>query len=201
MVRKQFNLLLHAQFGFRKGSCTVDAVFVLNNLVQNFISSNTRLPCAFIDLKKAFDSVERNALWFKLFNVGLDGNIIIMFRSMYSVVKSCVKHCNSFSDFFNISVGLRQGQNNSPAFFALFIEDLELFLQDRINCGVEIYDLCLILLLFADDMVIMGRSTEDLQHNLNRLSEYCHKWGLEVNTSKTKTVVFRKRGNIRQHEH
>lgn len=194
------NLLSDAQFGFRKGSSTVDAIFVLNNLIQHYINTITRLPCAFIDLKKAFDSVERNALWLKLFNMGLDGKILVMFRSMYTVVKSCVKHCNTFSDFFNISVGLRQGQNNSPAFFALFIEDLEQYLQNRVDSGVEIFDLCLIILLFADDMVIIGKSTEDLQQNLNKLHGYCNLWGLEVNTSKTKVVVFRKRGPVRQDE-
>ena len=81
----------------------------------------------FVDFKKAFDSVYTNALWFKLFKMGLDGKILVMFKAMYAVVKSCIKHCNSFSDFFNISVGLRQGQNNSPALFALFLEDLSYF--------------------------------------------------------------------------
>ena len=126
--------------------------------------------------------------------MGLDGKILVMFRSMYTVVKSSVKHCNSFSDFFSISVGLRQGLNNSPAMFALFLEDLELFLQDRVNCGLSIFDLCVMLLCFADDMIIVGNSTEDLQKSLNRLHQYCNRWGLEVNTTKTKIVVFRKRG-------
>ena len=116
------NFLSDSQFGFRKGLSTVDAVFVLHNLIQSFINNKMRLPCAFIDLKKAFDSVYRKALWFKLFRMGFDGKILVMFRSMYAVVKSCVKHCNSLSDLLNISVGLRQGQNNSPALFALFLE-------------------------------------------------------------------------------
>ena len=54
--------LSDSQFGFRKGLSTVDAVFVLHNLIQSFINNKMRLPCAFIDLKKAFDSVYRNAL-------------------------------------------------------------------------------------------------------------------------------------------
>ncbi len=167
------NFLSDAQFGFRKGCSTVDAIFVLHNLVEHCLSTKLRLPCAFIDFKKAFDSVYRNALWFKLFKMGLDGKILVMFKAMYAVVKSCVKYGNSFSDFFNISVGLRQGQNNSPAMFALFLEDLELFLQDGNECGYTLYDLCIILLLFADDMIIVGSSNEDLQIRLNKLNEYC----------------------------
>ena len=119
--------------------------------------------------------------------MGLGGKILTMFKAMYSVVKSCVRHCNTFSDFFNISVGLRQGQNNSPAMFALFLEDLELFLQDRINCGLSVFELCIMVLLFADDLVLVGNSNEDLQQSLDRLHEYCDKWGLEVNVDKNES--------------
>ena len=93
-----------------------------------------------------------------------------------------------------------QGQNNSPALFALFLEDLELYLQETDTCGFKLSDICIILLLFADDMVIFGNSPADLQQSLNRLNQYCTKWGLEVNTSKSKVVVFRSRGNLRNNE-
>lgn len=55
--------------------------------------------------------------------------------SMYVVVKSCVKHCKTFSD---ISVGVCQGENNSPAFFALFLDE-EFILQNRIDCDFELF--------------------------------------------------------------
>ena len=51
------HFLSDSQFGFRKGLSTVDAFFVLHNLIQSFINNKMRLPCAFIHLKKAFDSV------------------------------------------------------------------------------------------------------------------------------------------------
>jgi len=51
-----------AQFGFRKGRSTVDAIFVLNVIISKFINTNCRLACAFIDFKKAFDCVYRNGL-------------------------------------------------------------------------------------------------------------------------------------------
>ena len=116
------------------------------------------------------------------------------------MVKSCVKHSGSYSDFFNISIGLRQGLNNSPILFALFLEDLELFLQGSNKSGLNIYEMCLIILLFADDMAIIGNSVEDLQASLDRLYEYCQYWGLQVNTSKTKVVVFRRRGGLKENE-
>jgi hypothetical protein len=79
------SLLSDAQFGFRKGRSTIDAIFVLHNLINDILSRNLRLSCAFVDLKKAFDSVYRNALWYKLFHMGVDGKILKSFKSMYSI--------------------------------------------------------------------------------------------------------------------
>ena len=56
------------------------------------------------------------------------------------------------------------------------------------------------MLLFADGMVILGETSEDLQDSLNKLCKYCNKWGLEVNTVKTNVVVFRRRGGLRANE-
>ena len=50
------------------------------------------------------------------------------------------------------------------------------------------------MLLYADDIVIFGKSANELQEGLNVLSEYCQKWKLTVNAAKTKAMVFRKGG-------
>ena len=67
--------------------------------------------------------------------------------------------------------------------------------------GLNITDICIILLLFADDMVIIGQSKEDLQSSLTRLNEYCSIWGLDVNIENTKVVIFRKKSNMRACQH
>ncbi len=94
------SVLTDAQFGFRKGRSTVDAIFVLSSLIEKTLNDKGRLYCAFVDLRKAFDCVNRNALWYKLYNSGIGGKMLRIARSMYMTVKSCVKHCGSFSDFF-----------------------------------------------------------------------------------------------------
>ena len=63
-----------------------------------------------------------------------------------------------------------------------------------------IYGICLILSLFADYMIVIGKSPEDIHMSLNNLFKYCNMWGLEVNDAKTKIVVFRKRGGIKRNE-
>ena len=83
----------------------------------------------------------------------------------------------------------------------LFVEDLEIYLQTRPDSGLCINEINIMLFRFADDMVIIGDSPEELQAILNKLHDYCSKWGLEVNTVKTKIVVFRKRGRLYANEH
>lgn len=122
------------------------------------LNKDEKLFCTSVDLRKAVDSVYRHGLWFKLFNLGVKGKMLRIIKSIYRSVKSCVRHCKTYSDFFEVSIGLRQGEVMSPILLSLFVEDLELFLQRNIDCGLTVYDITLILLLFADDIVILGSS-------------------------------------------
>ena len=58
------NIVSDAQFGFRKGRSTLDAIFVLNAVIQNILNEKKRLYCAVIDLKKAFDSINLHNIWY-----------------------------------------------------------------------------------------------------------------------------------------
>ena len=82
--------------------------------------------------------------------------------------------------------------------FSLFVEDLEIYLQTRPDLSLCINDINIMLLMFSDDMVIIGDSPEELQASLNKLHDYCSKWCLEVKTVKTKIVVFCKEGDYMQ---
>ena len=133
---KDNNVISDAQFGFQKGKSTVDAMFILTTLIQKYLNENKRLYCVFVDFKKAFDCVYRNALWLKLYKQGIQGKLLRIIRDMYQKVKSCVKSCNTYSEFFEYSVGLRQGEVISPIMFSLFIEDIELILQEKL---IQVY--------------------------------------------------------------
>jgi hypothetical protein len=82
-----------------KGRSTVDAIFIQQNVIQHFLNNGKQLFCAFIDLNKAFDSVYRNGLWYKLHCNGVRSKMLQMLKAMYESVKVYVKHCNSYSDF------------------------------------------------------------------------------------------------------
>ena len=134
-------------------------------------------------------------------NWAINCKLLRIVKNMYSQVKSRVRGCNSYSEFFECAIGLKQGEVLSPILFSLFIEDLELFLQDDLNSGLTLNDhLTFILMLFADDMVVLANNVLELQNNLDLLYTYRLKWGLQVNTDKTKIVVFRKRGGLKDDE-
>ena len=194
------SVISDAQFGFKKDLSTSDAIFTLLNIVQNFLNENKRLYCAFVNLKKCFDSINRHVLWYKLYKSGIQGKLLSIIRDMYSKVSSCVRSHNETSDFFDFPTGLRQGETISPILVSLFLEDLELFLQQDPDSGIKLDQLTIIIILFSGDMVIFGKTQEELQVNIDRLYDYCKTWGLEVNINKTETMVFRKRGGLKNNE-
>jgi hypothetical protein len=85
---------------------------------------NKRLYVIVVDMITCFDSIYRNALWLKMYKIGFQGKMLRIIRDMYQHVKSCVRSCSSYSDYFNYAIGLRQGEVISPISFSLFVEDL-----------------------------------------------------------------------------
>ena len=59
-------MYVEAQGGFRKGRSTTDSIFILHSIINSLISQNKKLYCAFLDLRKALDCVDRNSLCVKL---------------------------------------------------------------------------------------------------------------------------------------
>ena len=99
------------------------------------------------------------------------------------------------SDYFPSNIGVRQGENLSPFLFTIFLNDLENFLSESNVKGVELEDnifnyLKIFVLLYADDTVILSKSSSDLQEALDLYASYCRIWKLEINNTKTKVVVF-----------
>ena len=115
-------------------------------------------------------------------------------KSIYSSVKSRVKHDNTLSEPFTCNIGVRQGECLSPFLFAMYVNDFEAELAVKGIEGINIGMLNLYILLYADDIILLGKTPEDLQKALSVLEEYCMRWKLKVNTDKTKIMIFRKGG-------
>lgn len=201
------NILSGNQAGFRKNYSTMDHVFLFRGIIELFCRRKLNLFCAFIDYQKAFDTVERDALWMKLTKAGIKEHtkFYSVIKNMYEDIKSCVFANGNRSDYFSNLIGVRQGENLSPVLFSLFVNDLESYLEQNNNAFLNFKDetcnnyLRLMVLMYADDTIIMSNSAEGLQRALDNLQSYCDIWGLNVNSSKTKITIFgnkKTRGNI-----
>ena len=114
------NILLENQTGFRKGYSTLNHVS-LKSLIGIFFSEKKKLYCAFIDVKKAFDTVWRSGLWIKLLLFRITGKLFNVVRNIYDNVKFCVQLNNNKSAYFNCYTGVREGESLSPLLFALYL--------------------------------------------------------------------------------
>ena len=79
---ESLGLLCEEQTGFRKGYGTVDYIFNLKCLIDLYLFRRKKLYCAFVDFRKAFDSVNRILLWQKLLRNGIDGELLIVFQNL-----------------------------------------------------------------------------------------------------------------------
>ena len=198
------NILNEEQAGFRKNYSTTDHIFNLKCLIDLYLSGGRQLYCAFIDYKKAFDSINRTYLWQKLLSNNIDGKMFKIIHNMYANAKSCVKLGHLKSATFSSNVGVRQGENLSPILFSIFLNDLTEFISHAYDGLTNVNDMAknilsdddievylrLYILLYADDTVIFAESDQELQAALNAMFLYCKSWDLEVNPSKTKSQYF-----------
>ena len=106
--------------------------------------------------------------------------MLTLIASMYSTTEVSLIYQNYLTDSFPTNIGLKQGDLLSTIFFNLYINDLPTYLRSMQTntllekipklCGTEISSL-----LFADDLVILALSREDLQEKLQILEGYCEK--------------------------
>lgn len=104
-------LLEENQFGFRKSYSTTDSIFTLFSFFEILKSKKKKLFCAFVDFEKAFDTVWRVALWYKLLLNNINGKMYNVILNMYNDVKSCINYNNCKSAYFSCDIGVRQGVN------------------------------------------------------------------------------------------
>ena len=112
---------------------------------------------------------------------------------MYTVVKSsCIRYQSLRSRFFSSHIGLKQGDPSSPLMFMMFINDIAQNMNANFDDIFTTNELRLFILLYADDAVIFAKSPRVLQSLLHDLETYCLRWGLKINTAKTKVMIFEK---------
>ena len=178
------------QLGFSKGAQTTDHILTLNTIISKYKKLKTPVYAIFVDFRKAFDSVCREALCLKLARSGIHGNIFNTIKHMYDNSTAQIKLEGHVSNKFKICKGTEQGHPLSPDLFKIYINELSpKFDVNKHGCP-SLIDQIISHLLWADDLILLALDPSTLQSQLNILHEFCLEWGIEINIDKTKLIRF-----------
>jgi hypothetical protein len=186
-------ILVDEQNGFRKGRSCIDHIFTTTTIINSRIRQQLPTFTAFIDMKKAFDFVNRELLLYKLLNTNINGKMYNTIKALYTDTCSQVQVNEHFTPWFPTVSGVRQGDNLSPTLFALFLNDLAQALKAQ-GHGVSLGTEKIPILMYADDIVLLSESEQDLQKQLDYVATWCRNWRLVINSKKSQVVHFRKKG-------
>ena len=197
------NILAEEQNGFRASRSCIDHILVLCTILRNRKALGLHTFLSYIDFQKAFDSVDRNLLFFKLSQIGVTGRFYDAIQAMYKTPKSKILLNEFETDFFNCPIGVKQGDNISATLFSVFINDLaEEIKNTKVGISLtekvdnedfidEFQNSFINILLYADDIILLAANENDLQFLLNIVENWCHRWRLEVNLTKTNIMHVR----------
>jgi len=180
----QCNILCSNQYGFRKGYSTDMAVSQFVEKIYDSLENEQFAIGLFLDLSKAFDTVNHSILLDKLSFYGIRGVPLQWFRSYLNNRKQYVAYNGYESSMCNIECGVPQGSILGPLLFLLYINDL---------CTQST---TLHSILFADDtnFLLSGRSIPEIVHRLNLELAHISEWfrcnRLSLNVKKTKYMIF-----------
>uniref|UniRef100_A0A8C7X350 Reverse transcriptase domain-containing protein n=1 Tax=Oryzias sinensis TaxID=183150 RepID=A0A8C7X350_9TELE len=185
-LNKDHSLLHPMQFGFREHHSTEFANCLFIEKIKHMLDSNPCVGAVFLDLKKAFDTVNHEILLSKLtyFNFSMDA--IQWIKSYLEFRKKCVCINGVKSTLLDVPVGLPQGSILGPLLFSMYINDLPN------TCGNVEFQ------MYADDAVIFT-SAKNIQEAASILTsalvpvnEWLSKSCLLLNTTKTVCMMFTK---------
>lgn len=180
------NRIIHQnQFGFVENSNTTAACMHLFNEIRSNLDNKNFVSCIFIDLKKAFDTVNHQLLIDKLKQIGIrNNNCINIFKTYLFQRSQKVKIGNTVGDKAYLTCGIPQGSILGPLLFTIFINDIFLLKMHGY------------LQLYADDMVLVYscKTINELfikmQEDLVIISEWLESNKLYINAEKTNYIVF-----------
>ncbi len=182
------------QFGFRSGCSTVQAVFTLQTLVHEVVTVNKRpLFAAFVDLTKAFPSLNRDKMFTFLLAKGVPAPLVRAIRSFYIGNKAHLRIDNLLSTAINVTLGVLEGSVLSPFLFSVVFSVVWDFVsvtnfpsaQPRILRMGDIW-----LIAYADDLIILSLDHAILSAALANLFVTLADFNLIMSLIKTETMTF-----------
>ena len=168
------------QFGFMPGKGTTDAIFIMRQVQEKHPAKNKKkLYYAFVDLEKAFDRFPREVVRWALRKLGVDEWLIRTVMALYTEACNVVRTDAGLSESFEVKVGLHQGSVLSQLLFAAVTD----VVSSEARSGL------LSELLYADDLVIMAPTIEQLGRRVAEWRASILDKGLKVNAGESKVKV------------
>ena len=207
------NLLPEEQCGFRPHRSTTDMMFAVRTPQELGRKARVPLFLCFIDLQKAYDSVDRTLLWQVLARFGTPPEMIEVIRQFHDGMRACVRSNDGrCSEWFEVAQGLRQGYILSPLLFNVFFAAIPFVVLERFSkdegiladlihlqeqpskvgpeTALEYVRRAIWGMLYADDACIVSRSPRGLGRMMVVFVEVFGTFGLTISESKTETVCM-----------
>ena len=160
------NIISSNQYGFKKKSNTLHAIYALTNNITNSIDMHDKIAAVFVDIKKAFDTIDHKILFIKLYKYGIRGQTLNLIKSYLYNRKQSVRYNDKVSPLITVyDVGLPQGSILGPLLFILYINDISNLFINSIDTK---------LILYADDtsITINNANNSKINENLKILSNW-----------------------------
>ena len=177
------------QYGFHPNRGTIDAIFIVRQIIEKAKERKVNLHFNFIDFKSAFSTIWRKAFWKILAHIGINKKIIKILEKLYENSKCAVTIDGKLTEWFSVLVGVRQGCLLSPTLFNIFLE----FVINEIenisnNFDMEDEEFSLST-KYADDSTLLTLDFEKLQEATLQLQQACLKWSMKINFGKCKVLT------------
>ncbi|CAF2069980.1 unnamed protein product [Rotaria magnacalcarata] len=194
--------LLEIQSGFRPNRSTTDQIFTLKMTMERKRSEfNKPLLMCFIDIAKAYDSVNRDLLWIVCHSYGISEKLINLLKMLYKDSIAKVKVNGEVSDRFEMKTGVMQGGIPSPILFNILFDFIIRRVIDEAGVtGVKFSygsnDFChgrsenhddfhILALLYTDDLVVMCETATDVEKFIKTFEKVTQQFGLTMSIKKT----------------
>lgn len=195
-IIEDYIVLDDRQHGFRKNYSTATACFTLKETILNFTESNSDIYTCFIDISKAFDSVNHEILIKKLSETGIPQCITRLIEFWYRNQFVKVKYRSCFSSEWKVGNGVRQGGVLSGLFFNIYINSV-LSKISKLKAGCSLGIMKSNIIAYADDIVLIAPSRKALQYLVDEAFLEAFNLELGFNFSKSKSMIFYSKGKKR----
>ena len=186
----RIGLLGPEQVAFLPFHGTEEHVFSLLQVARARARDGLSTHALFVDFSQAYDMVHQEALWAVLLRMGVPVMLLNLLRDWASKRRTRVRVNGVLSAEYSMAKGVPQGDPLSCLLFSLFIESLSRYLKSRPDIsGVSAFgdQIRLLLLLYADDLVVLANTSEELQRALSHIKAWSDAWRMQVNDGAGKT--------------